>query len=327
MRAPLEGGCHSGGTSSKTRHTPARIAQDMQTPSPVPAPRDPRRERLLGIALMCGAVLCFSGLDSTAKILSSSLPTEQVVWARYLSNVILVAAIVNPVSRPGALRSRRPGLQLLRSATLFASTLLNFLALRHLQLAETVSISFATPLLVAILAAPLLGERVGRTRLAAIVVGFVGVLVVVRPGTGAMHPAAIFSVLGCFCYAGYALMTRKLAAYDRAETTLVYSGLAGVILLTPLLPSFWTWPVGPLGWVLMASMGVYATVGHFMMIKAHQFAPASVLSPFMYTQLLWMVVLGWVLFGDVPDRITLVGALIVVASGLFLITRERRRAA
>lgn len=297
----------------------------MQPPTPVPATRDPRRERLIGIVLMCGAVLCFSGLDSTAKLLSRSLPTEQIVWARYLSNVLLVAAVVNPVSSPGALRSRRPGLQLLRSATLFGSTLLNFLALRYLQLAETVSISFATPLLVAILAAPLLGERVGAKRLLAIMVGFVGVLVVVRPGTGAMHPAAIFSVLGCFCYAGYALMTRKLAAYDRAETTLVYSGLAGVALLTPLLPTFWTWPAGPLGWALMGSMGVYAAVGHFMMIKAHQLAPASVLSPFMYSQLLWMVMLGWVLFGDVPDRMTVVGALIVVASGLYLLSQERRK--
>lgn len=298
----------------------------MHAPSAQAAARALRRERLLGIVLMCGAVFCFSGLDSTAKFLSRDLPTPQIVWARYCAAVLITAAVLNPVTRPGVLRTRRLGLQLARSSVLFGSTLLNFVAVRYLQLAETVSITFATPLIVALLAAPLLGERIGRARLAAILVGFAGVLVVVRPGAGSLHPAAMLSVLSCFCYAAYALMTRKLAAYDRAETTLVYSGLAGVVLLTPVLPLFWQQPGSAWSWMLMASMGVYATVGHFLMIKAHQFAPASILSPFMYTQLLWMVLLGWIIFGDVPDHWTVAGGLIVVSSGLFLLSQERRNA-
>ena len=289
------------------------------------APRDARRDRLIGIALMCATVACFSCLDSTAKYLGRTLPTAQVVWARYFASVVLVAAILNPVTSPGMIRTSRLGLQVLRSTTLLLSTALNFVAIRYLQLAEAVSISFATPFLVALLARPLLGETITPARLGAIIVGFLGVVVVVRPGTGALHPAAFLSVLGCFCYAGYAIMTRQLAAHDRAETTLIYSGLAGVLVLTPLLPLFWETPASWATWALMASMGVYATLGHFMMIKAHQFAPASVLSPFMYSQLLWMVLLGWLIFGDVPDHWTVTGGLIVIASGLFLLSQERLR--
>ena len=137
---------------------------------------------------------------------------------------------------------------------------------------------FMTPLLVALLAAPLLGEKIGVHRLAAIMVGFAGVLVVVRPGMGGMHPAAFLSVLGCVCYAFYAILTRKLSATDRAETTLFYSGMAGVVVLTPLLPLFWHDAATPLIWALMASMGVYAAVGHYMMILAHHQRPRRALA-------------------------------------------------
>ncbi|MHB2165413.1 DMT family transporter [Alsobacter sp. R-9] len=284
-----------------------------------------RRERLIGILLMCSAVLCFSGLDTTAKFLSRELPTAQVVWARYFANVMIVLAVLNPVTQPGVLRSSRLGLQIVRSALLLSSTGLNFIALRYLQLAETTAITFMTPLLVVLLAAPILGEKIGARRLGAIVVGFVGVLVVTRPFVGGMHPAALFSVLGCFAYATYAITTRMLAHADKPQTTLVYSGLAGVLVLTPLLPLFWVDPPSWRTWAFMASMGVYAAVGHYFLILAHQRAPAGILSPFMYSQLLWMVALGYVVFGDIPDAFTLAGGIIVVASGLYLLSLERRR--
>ncbi len=286
-----------------------------------------RRERLVGILLMCSAVLCFSCLDATAKYLSRNLPTEQIVWARYFANVMIVAAIVNPLTRPGVMRTNRLLLQVTRSMLLLGSTTLNFIAVRYLQLAETTAITFVTPLIVVLLAAPILGEKVGAKRLVAICVGFLGVLVVARPGIGGLHPAAIFSVLGCFAYAAYAITTRMLSYHDKPETTLVYSGLAGVVLLTPLLPIFWTTPPSLSVWILMASMGVYASFGHYLLILAHQRAPAGVLSPFMYSQLVWMVALGFIVFGDVPDAFTVTGALIVVASGLYLLSLERRKKA
>ena len=141
----------------------------------------------------------------------------------------------------------------------------------------------------------------------------------------AVRNSALLSVAASFCYALYAIWTRKLAAYDSTETTLFYSGLAGVLLLTPVLPFFWQTPPSAFHWLLLASLGVYAALGHYLLILAYRRAPAPVLSPFMYSQLLWMVLLGVIVFGDVPDRWTLIGAGIVVASGLYLLYRERVR--
>lgn len=288
-------------------------------------PEDNGRTRLLAIGLMCAAVLCFSVLDSSAKWLGSEMHTLQVVFARYAGSMILVLLVFNPWSRPGVLRSKRPALQWGRSLLLLGSTALNFVALRYLQLAETISIMFATPLLVALVSGPLLGEWPGPRRLAAIGVGFLGVLVVTRPGFGGTHPAALLVVLACACYTFYSLSTRVLSAYDSSETTLIYSGAAGTLAVLPLLPWFWTTPQTPLSWLIMALMGLMGGLGHGLLIMAHRLAPATVLAPFIYSQLVWMVALGWLVFGQLPDRWTFIGGSIVVASGLYLLYRERVR--
>jgi drug/metabolite transporter (DMT)-like permease len=282
------------------------------------------RDRLVGIGLMCIALAFFSLLDAAAKLGGKTLPTLQLVWARYAGNVLIVLIFINGWTRPGVMRSKRLPLQILRSMLLFFSTLLNFLALRWLQLAETASIIFSTPLVVALLAGPLLGEVMGIRRLGAVCVGFLGVLIITRPGLGAMHPAALFSVAGCFCYAGYSITTRMLASEDAPETTMVYSGLAGVVLLTPALPFFWEMPTSAVEWGAMGALGAFGAFGHYMLILAHQRAPANVLSPFIYTQIVWMTLLGWLMFGDMPDGWTLIGATVVIASGLYLLTQERR---
>ncbi len=284
-----------------------------------------RRSRLVGIGLMCAALLCFSGLDATAKWLNREADPLLTVWWRYASSVVLVSLVINPWTRPGVLHTRRPWIQGIRSVLLFLSTALNFVALQYLQLVETLSILFATPLLVALLAAPLLGERIGPRRLIAIGVGFAGVLVITRPGFGTMHPVALLSVAGTFAYAFYAIMTRLLATSDSSQTTLVYSGAAGVVLLTPALPLFWTTPSSPGTWILFVALGVFGAVGHWLLILAHARAPAAILSPFIYTQIVWMLALGYLIFGDWPDAWTLVGAGIVIASGLYLLYRERVR--
>lgn len=294
-----------------------------------PLPRfkdDTRRNRLIGILLMCGAVLCFSFLDGTAKWLNQSMPSLQTVWARYASNVLIVCAILNPVTHPRAYRTSRLKLQLLRSFLLFFSTAMNFMALRYLQLAETISISFVVPLMVALLAVPILGERVGAARLIAILVGFGGVLVVVRPGMSGFNPAALLTLIGCVGYALYTILTRLLAAHDPTETTLVFSGLVGFGLVSLMMPFVW---VAPPDWTIivgMAAVGAFASVGHFLLILAHQRAPASTLIPFMYTQLIWMILIGYFAFGDMPDKITLLGSAVVIASGLYLLWQEQRRA-
>ena len=287
-------------------------------------PDFPAESRSVGIGLMCAGVVCFALCDTGAKWLNGTLDPLMTAWARYAFNVLVVSAFLNPISVPGIARSNRLGLQVLRSTILVGCTVLNFFALRHLQLTTSMAIQFAMPLIVALLAGPFLGEWAGPRRLAAIGIGFMGVLVVTRPFSGDLHPAAFLTVGSTVLYAFYALVTRTLAAHDRTATTVFYSGLGGVLIMTPILPFVWTAPPNLFYWGIMVGIGVFAAGGHWLLVLAHARAPAPVLSPFIYTQLLWMGLLGYLVFGDVPDRWTLVGAAIVVASGLYLIWWERQ---
>jgi len=282
-----------------------------------------RQSTMVGIALMCAALFCFSCLDATAKWVNRSVDPMVTVWARYMAGALLTFMVINPRTQPGALRTRRLPLQLLRSLLLLGATLCNFFALRYLQLVETQSIIFSTPLLVALFAGPLLGEHIGWRRMAAIAVGFFGVLVITRPGLGTMHPAALLSLAGSVSYAFYAIVTRMLASSDSIATTTLYSSVAGIAIVTPMLPWVWTTPPSPLTWFLLATTGFYGAFGHWLLVLAHARAPAAILSPFIYSQIIWMLVLGYVLFGDWPDAWTFVGAGIVIASGLYLLYRER----
>ncbi len=274
---------------------------------------------------MCGTLAFFACLDASAKTLAR-LGTDPLLstFMRYAVSVGLVTLFVNPVTSPGVARTNRLWLQTLRSLLLFGSTALNFLALRHLQLAETLSIQFATPLMVALLAGPLLGEWSSRRRLAAIGIGFLGVLVIVRPGVGEVQPAVLLSIGNMLCYAFYVVTTRMLAATDSTATTMFYSGFAGLALMSPLLPWIWTTPTAWQVWALLIGVGLFGTMGHWLLVLAHARAPANVLAPFIYTQLVWSVLLGYIVFGDVPNRWTLIGASIVVGSGLYLLAQERR---
>ena len=283
-----------------------------------------RRQRLKGIALMCGAVAGFSCIDASAKFLNNHMDIIQVVWARYAFAFLFSLFISNPFARPALMRTSRPWLQIVRSALLVLSTALNVIALRYLQLDQTVSIMFATPFLVAALAGPLLGEWIGPRRWAAISIGFLGVLVVMRPGVGGIHPAAILTVIGTCIYAIYIITTRILARTDSTETTLFYSNIVGVVAITALLPFVWTTPTDWLVAILMIVIGGFGALGHFLLIAAHRLAPAAILSPFIYSQLVWMIMLGYIVFSDVPNRWTLVGASIVIISGLYLLYRERK---
>ena len=283
-----------------------------------------RRMRFLAIALMCATMICFTGQDTCAKWLSASLPIAQIVWARYVGAAVIAIIASRPLSRPAMLRSRRPRLQLLRSVLLFCSTSANVLAVRQLQLSETATISFLTPILVALLAGPLLGEKVSGERMIAIALGFLGVVIATRPGTAAFQPVVLIAVAGVVCNAGYVLATRKLAGADAPQTTLVWTQIAGLVFLTPILPWVWRQPGSVGAWVIMAAMGVFGATSHGMLIVAHRFAPAPTLTPFTYTQLIWMIVSGVLVFGDWPAASTLLGAALVVACGAYLALRERR---
>jgi drug/metabolite transporter (DMT)-like permease len=297
------------------------------------APADPpgpdavkaQRMRLVGIGLMCLACAFFGGVDTAAKYLGQQVDMLQVIWARYASAFLLALIVSNPWTRPGLMRSERPLLQIVRSSMLFGATVLNFFAFKYLQLDQALAILFSTPLIVAVLAGPILGEWLGPRRWVAIAVGMAGVMLVAQPGFGSVHPAVILNVVGAVLLSFYNITTRILARHDSSETTLFYTNLIGAVVLLPVMPFVWTTPSHPLHILLMCSFGALASLGHYLLIIAYRYTPATVVSPFMYTQLVWVTILGYLVFGDVPNRWTLIGTAIVIASGLYLLHRERLR--
>jgi drug/metabolite transporter (DMT)-like permease len=195
--------------------------------------------------------------------------------------------------------------------------------LRFLQLDQTASILFAVPFLVAGFAIPMLGERIGPRRWAAIAVGFCGVLIVLQPGTGNIHPAAFICLISAVAVAIYQILTRVLSHTDSSATTMFYTNVMGTLVLSTIVPFIWVTPTWPEA-ILMIAMGSVASLGHYILIAAHRLAPASILAPFMYTQLIWMIFYGYVVFHQLPNHWTLAGASVVIASGLYLLYRERK---
>lgn len=299
-----------------------------RTGAPRAAPEQQQAEsahRLVGIGLMMAALVCFTAIDTSAKWLGRSLPPFEITFFRYLVAFLLSAIVFNPLTARHAWTTRRPGLQILRAFFLLGSTAFNFVALRYLQLAETMSIVFAVPFVVAVLAAPLLGETVGGRRWAAIAVGFLGVLLVTRPTPSHFDPAMLWAFAAAGCYAGYVLVTRMLSGIDSAASLLLLPAGASVVMLAPFLPSVWVTPPTALHWGLLTVTGLAGATGHFLLILAYGRAPASVLSPFIYAQIVWMTLSGWLVFGDVPAAWTVTGASVVIASGLWLVHLERGR--
>lgn len=285
-----------------------------------------RQLRFKSIALIMLAVLCFTFLDTTAKYLvRQGLPAIEVVWARYVGHAVVMLIFINPWTVKGLFVTRKPWLQIARSILLFLTTFANFVALKYLQLAETTSIVFSTPFLVAILAGVFFGQWIGRRQWFAIAGGFVGVLIVTRPGFGDVHWAVFLSLAGAVCYAFYNISTRVLAAFDPTTTTLAYSSVVGVLCLTPFMPGTFVAPADVFTGLLLLSTGLWGLVGHWLLIAAHRHMAAQDLSPFTYTQIIWMVLSGWFVFGDIPGRYTLIGAFVVISSGLYLLWLERNK--
>lgn len=283
-----------------------------------------RRQRLIGIALMCGAVALFAVLDTVAKYLNTKVDPLEIAWARYSSAFVLTLIVSNPFTHPALLRTKRPVLQLVRGVLLVASTALNFVALRWLQLDEALSIIFTFPFIVAIASGPMLGEWLGWRRWTAICVGFGGVLLITRPGFGGMHPAALFSLTATVFYGLYAVMTRIVSRVDSNQTSLFYNNAVGALVMLPVIPFVWSTPDNWTVAFMLLGTGVLGSLGHFFLISGHKMAPAAVLSPFIYTQLIWVVIFGYLVFDHVPNTWTMAGAAIVIGSGLYLLYRERQ---
>ncbi|MET0156533.1 MAG: DMT family transporter [Methyloceanibacter sp.] len=275
---------------------------------------------------MALATLCFAALDATGKylIVNHGVPVIEVSWLRFVGHVVFSAVALWPLAFTPSLRSAKPMIQILRSGLMVLTTGFNFLALRYLQLDQTITIFFLTPLLVAGLAGPLLGEWVGWHRMLAIIAGFFGVLLVMHPGIGSVHWAMLIALVATLGYAVYNIATRYLAAFDPATVTQTYTPLAGVIVLAGPALAAWQWPADSFQTLLLASLGFWGGLGHWFLILAHREAPAPVLAPFIYLGLIWMSALGLLVFGDVPTLWTLSGAAVVIVSGLYLLARERK---
>ena len=276
-----------------------------------------------GILLMVFAVATFTLLDSSAKHLMLTLPNSVVVFFRYFFALVFACGVMVRGGGVGLLATRQPRAQILRGLLLLTSTFLNFAALNYLQLAQTAAISFIVPLWVCALSGPLLGEHVGWRRWSAVAAGFAGVLVIMRPGSVGFHWAMLLTLGATVAGAIYNILTRKVGAADRAETSLFYVCLVGCLVSVLPLPWHWQMPHGQ-EWFFIVLMGFAAGAGHYLLTLGHRLAPASVLAPYGYTQIIWMIIMGFILFGDLPDHWTLIGAGIVTASGLFVFMRERQ---
>jgi len=279
-----------------------------------------------GIVLILVANLLFAGMDAVSKTLIADYPVTQILWVRYAFFAAFATALSLRSSGPIAgFRSRRPGLNLIRAVILLAEIACFVLAFRYLQLADVHSIAAVYPLMITALSALVLGEFVGPRRWAAVAVGFAGVVVILRPGLAVFDPAALIPLLGAALFAVYQIVTKVIARHDGMTTIMLYTGWVGFALTSLAGPLYWVAP-DLQGWVLLLVAGVLGVIGHMLLIKALEAAPASVLQPFNYTLLVWATAVGFLLFGDLPDAVTVAGASIIVASGLYTWWRERVRA-
>lgn len=299
----------------------------MPLPEKKPAVRrTPSRADLpfKGIGLILLSTVFLGCSDVTAKYLSATMPAIEITWIRFLVFALIMLPAMVPGSPVYAMHTERLTFQVLRGAALLGSSVLFISGLRYLPIAEAAATGFVSPLLVTALSIIFLGERVGMRRWIATAFGLAGVLVILRPGTSAFHPAAFFPLLSALSWASTLIMTRMMSGREAAITTMTYSAITGLALLTAMVPFVWVTP----SWqdiLFGVFIGVASTAGQWLVVLAFRYADASVLAPFQYTQLLWATILGYLVFGEVPSGWTVVGAMFVVASGLYIAHRERVR--
>ena len=262
-----------------------------------------------------------------AKYLSrTGMPSVEIAWIRFLVFVVILLPIVLAPASGNPMRSTRPLLQVFRGLGLLCSSIFFIMALGYLPIAEATATGFISPLFVTGLSVLVLGEKVGLRRWTATIAGLLGVLIIVRPGTAAFQPGTIFPIISALGWATALVLTRKISGADRAITTMAFSAITGFLVLSVIVPFYWIVP----SWTQIAlgvGIGVAATVGHWIVVLAFRYADASVLAPFSYVQLVWVTLIGFFLFGEVPDAVTFAGTAIIIASGVYTAHRERVRRA
>ncbi len=270
-------------------------------------------------------MLVFATQDAITKILANDYAASQILWIRFA--VFALFALVYATRRKNlrhCLQSRAPWIQIARSLLVVGEIAMFILAVRYLSLADIHALLATFPLMATAIAAIVLRESVGIRRWLAVFVGFIGVLIILRPGLGVMQPGALLALVTAFLFASYQIITRIVARYDDAETSTLYMAIVGFSVLTIIAPFQWR-TIPTEDWGLLVALSVSATVGHILLIKALEAAPASTLQPFNYTLLVFATIIGYLVFGDLPDAWTAVGAAVVVGGGIYTFARERHR--
>lgn len=299
----------------------------VETARPVPLTRGAAGSDniLFGIGLIVASTLCFSAGDVAAKVLTATTSALEVTWYRYVVFALLFIPMSAMANRGRAFTTTRPWLQFFRAIGVVASSVFFIMGLQYLQPAECTAINFVSPLFITLLSIPLLGERVGVHRMIATIVGFIGVLIVVQPGSSAFQVAALYPIINAVAWAGAMIATRLMIG-EKPEVTLAWAGLVGAVGLGVIMPFVWRTPDATE--LLFAVLtGVFSCGGHWFIVRAYRYAPASLLAPFSYVQIIFAGALGYFAFGLVPGPATFAGGVVIAASGLYTAQRERAQRA
>lgn len=281
-----------------------------------------RNDTMLGIALMAGGMFLFSAVDAHGKFLSQTLHPIQITWCRQIG-LVLGVVIMLGLRGFSILHTKQPVLQITRGTLAAGSATLFIFAVSYVPLADAVAVSFVAPFFVTLLGALVLREKVGIRRWAAVIIGFIGTLIVIRPGLDAVHPAVFLVLIAALLFASRQVISRMLAGTDRTITTIAYTALASIAILSLPLPFVWEWPATGTEITLLISMALLAACAESLVIKALEVAQAVVVAPLQYSLIIWGTMYGYFVFSDLPDIWTGVGALIIVATGIYTLRREQ----
>jgi drug/metabolite transporter (DMT)-like permease len=282
---------------------------------------------LRGILLMCLGTTFFPFMNAAVKLLAVNYPIAEIVWARFTGHVIIMLIVFLPRYRWSLVLPKRPAVQIGRSILMLVSNMVFVMAISRVPLATASAIGFTSPLIVTALSVPLLHESVGWRRWSAVLVGFIGALIVIRPGNDLQDPAVLLLLFSAAAYALYQIATRWVGRYDNAATGIVFAALIGSLAMSFVLPFVFVMPRTLLDAALFCSLGLFGGIGHYLIIRAFQLGPAAVMAPLGYVELIGTATLGYLIFDNFPDAWTWVGALVIIASGIYIAFRERVRRA
>ncbi len=286
-------------------------------------PETVQNQNPLGIGIAIFGWLILACMDAGSKVLTANYPVVQILWFRYLLLIVVAYWLMKRLGK--SIDLRRPWLQLSRGLLLVAQMAILVHAFSQMALANVHAVLSITPLLVTALSVPLLGEKVGVRRWSAVGIAFIGMLVILRPGLGVLQPITFLVLLSALIGAIYLVLTRLVGRTDPPEVSLFWLAITGLVILSAIVPFFWHVPTNASDWGLLFLVAVLGIIGHFCLIKGFQLAEASVLQPYIYTSLIGAILIGYVVFDDLPDLPTIVGALIIVTSGLYVFARERQQ--